>query len=159
MRDSEDQLFRQPASRQSFLSSRFHRSFSSYTSSSVSSISSLTLSSCGSSSRSSIDDNIAKIITRSRHEPISSVQSAGPSRIPTADKTRDKSQPGVTPPKVHRAILSIENKSLNFPATRGYVFSPSVEDHPIRPARTRSHLRTSFNYYASSKTYTSSGLD
>ena len=188
MRDLENQLFREPELRRSFLSSLFHCSFSSYTSGSASSTSSLTLSSCGSSSRSSIDDNLAirsntperphisqpqistadgtgsattkdhgKIKT---HKPIPSVQSAGPSRIPTAHKTRDRSQPGDTPPpKVHRATSSIENKSPNLPAAPSFVFSPSVEDHPTRPARTRSHLHTSSNSHTSSKTYPSLGLD
>lgn len=149
--------------------------------------SSLSLSTCSSSSRSSIDDNIAGIsnppephisqpqistadgtgcaITKDHgkiktHGPISSAQSSGPSRIPTADKTRESSQPVITPPlKVHRATSSNENKSPHLPAAPSFVFSPSVEDHPTRPARARSHLRTSSNSYASSKTYPSLGLD
>lgn len=150
--------------------------------------SSLSLSSCSSSSRSSIDDNIAnrsntperphipqpRISTADgtgcattkdhgkikTHGSISPAQSAGPSRIPTADKTRESSQPVITPPpKVHRATSSNENKSPKLPAAPSFVFSPSVEDRPTRPPRARSHLRTSSNSYASSKTFPSLGLD
>lgn len=106
-RDSKNQLFKQPVLLcQLFLLLLFHCSIPSYTSSSVLSISSLTLRSCGSSNRSLMNDNNPKMLARSRYiRLIPSDLSADPSRIPTANKTRDRSKPGVTLPKVQQGFI------------------------------------------------------
>lgn len=176
IRDLENQLFEEPVAPRPFFSALFCHFFPSSTSSvSSSSISSIDdngpnrsntperphisqpqiSTTDGSGSATTKDDG--KIAT---HDSISSAQSAGPSRMSTANKIRESAQLVITPPpKAHPATLTNENKSPELTASHSYVFSPSVEDYPTRPARTRSHHRTSSNSHASSNIYPSLGLD
>lgn len=176
VRDLENQLFEDPPAPRPASSNDVddspNSSSSSYSSSSMSSIDETLLVKSNTSDRPHVSqrqistaDGTGSATTKNNgkiaiHNSISSAHSAGPSRISAADKTRRSARHVLTtPPKVHRPTSSNENKSPRLPPSHSYYFPPSVEDYPTRSARTRSHLRTSSNSYASSNIYPSLGLD